>query len=105
MDLVSLVRQQESVGVMGYCQVPVSHIRHCASLPCLHSGVCHERWNRFVCDCSATGHQGPVCMLRTFRRLEFRLTILGHKFSVKSGFDSATYCIFTMTQKQPVNYA
>ena len=69
MDLVSLVRQQESSGVMGFCRVPAS-TRHCASLQCLHSGVCHERWNRFVCDCSATGHRGPVCMLRTLPCLD-----------------------------------
>lgn len=75
MDLVSLVRQQEPAGVMGYCQVPSSDTRHCASSPCLHDGVCHERWHRFVCDCSATGHRGPVCMLRTFLSLD-RLYVL-----------------------------
>ena len=65
MDLVSVVKDQEAAGVMGYCQVPSTKTRHCTSSPCLHDGLCHERWNRFVCDCTSTGHRGPVCMLRT----------------------------------------
>ena len=31
---------------------------------CLNDGVCNEGWNRFVCDCSATGFNGPICNQR-----------------------------------------
>jgi neurexin len=33
---------------------------------CLNEGVCMEGWNRFVCDCSATGFNGPICSQRKF---------------------------------------
>lgn len=35
---------------------------------CLNDGVCVEGWNRFVCDCSATGFNGPICNQRKFDR-------------------------------------
>lgn len=31
---------------------------------CMNGGVCMEGWNRFVCDCAATGFNGPVCNQR-----------------------------------------
>lgn len=31
---------------------------------CMNDGVCVEGWNRFVCDCSATGFNGPICNQR-----------------------------------------
>jgi neurexin len=31
---------------------------------CMNDGVCMEGWNRFVCDCSATGYNGPICNQR-----------------------------------------
>lgn len=33
---------------------------------CLNDGICMEGWNRFVCDCSATGFNGPICNQRKF---------------------------------------
>ena len=33
----------------------------CSSHPCLHGGRCVEGWNRFICDCTRTGFQGPNC--------------------------------------------
>lgn len=43
----------------------------CAPMPnqcdighCLNDGICNEGWNRFVCDCSATGFNGPICNQR-----------------------------------------
>ena len=32
---------------------------------CMNDGVCMEGWNRFVCDCSHTGFNGPICNQRT----------------------------------------
>lgn len=31
---------------------------------CMNDGICMEGWNRFVCDCSATGFNGPICNQR-----------------------------------------
>jgi len=31
---------------------------------CMNDGVCLEGWNRFYCDCSATGFNGPICNQR-----------------------------------------
>lgn len=31
---------------------------------CMNDGVCMEGWNRFYCDCSATGFNGPICNQR-----------------------------------------
>lgn len=31
---------------------------------CMNDGVCLEGWNRFFCDCSATGFNGPICNQR-----------------------------------------
>lgn len=31
---------------------------------CLNEGICIEGWNRFVCDCSSTGFNGPICNQR-----------------------------------------
>jgi neurexin len=31
---------------------------------CMNDGLCNEGWNRFKCDCSATGYNGPICNQR-----------------------------------------
>ena len=43
----------------------------CSAMPnqcnighCMNDGVCLEGWNRFICDCSSTGFNGPVCSQR-----------------------------------------
>ena len=36
---------------------------------CLNDGVCMEGWNRFYCDCSATGFNGPICNQRKCRNI------------------------------------
>ena len=57
-DLAALARVQEVEGISEYCSVmPVQ----CRTKPCMHRGVCQEGWNRYVCDCSATGYIGPSC--------------------------------------------
>ena len=46
---------------------------------CANEGVCMEGWNRFVCDCAATGFNGPVCNQRrncSDLRFILRLNIL-----------------------------
>ena len=34
---------------------------------CMNEGICQEGWNRFFCDCSATGFNGPICNQRKFK--------------------------------------
>jgi neurexin len=33
---------------------------------CLNGGTCLDGWNRFICDCSSTGFNGPICNQRMF---------------------------------------
>jgi len=43
----------------------------CEMSQCMNEGVCVEGWNRFTCDCSATGFNGPMCnQRRTFEFLK-----------------------------------
>lgn len=57
-DLVTAAQIQGVAGVAQYCQVMEPH---CLSQPCMHQGVCVEGWNRFTCDCRATGFIDSVC--------------------------------------------
>ncbi|RNA23776.1 neurexin-1-like isoform X2 [Brachionus plicatilis] len=34
---------------------------------CLNEGICIEGWNRFECDCSSTGFNGPICNQRKYK--------------------------------------
>lgn len=34
----------------------------CKSDTCYNGGICHEGWNRVVCDCSNTEYAGATCM-------------------------------------------
>lgn len=43
----------------------------CSAMPnqctighCMNGGICSEGWNRFICDCSSTGYNGPICNQR-----------------------------------------
>lgn len=58
-SLAALARRQEVEGVAPFCRTPSAP--QCTNYPCLHRGVCTEGWNRFICDCRATGFRGPVC--------------------------------------------
>jgi hypothetical protein len=58
MDLASLAQQQEVEGVSEYCSNMGEQCKH---TPCMHKGQCREGWNRFVCDCAATGYIGHTC--------------------------------------------
>ena len=65
-NLVALARDQEVVGLAEFCRQPSTSA--CLSYPCLHNGACRDGWNRFVCDCTATGYRGSVCRLGKQRR-------------------------------------
>ncbi|KAJ8674025.1 hypothetical protein QAD02_005287, partial [Eretmocerus hayati] len=57
-DIAGYAQQQDSGAVRPACRVQGSH---CASQPCMHSGVCIEGWNRYYCDCTATSYTGATC--------------------------------------------
>ena len=57
-NLAQLASDQGIEGIEDYCRVMEPQ---CTAQPCRHRGVCHEGWNRFVCDCAATGHIGSTC--------------------------------------------
>ncbi|PVD32369.1 hypothetical protein C0Q70_07803 [Pomacea canaliculata] len=57
-DLVRAAQIQGVAGVAEYCQAMEPH---CTSRPCMHQGQCTEGWNRFTCDCRATGFIDSVC--------------------------------------------
>lgn len=61
-SLVALTRRQEtsSEEVVPGCSRSQSSAQ-CPTYPCLHRGICSEGWNRFICDCRATGFHGPNC--------------------------------------------
>ncbi|KAM4014179.1 neurexin 3 isoform 13-T13 [Anomaloglossus baeobatrachus] len=35
--------------------------KQCDSYPCKNNAGCRDGWNRFVCDCTGTGHWGRTC--------------------------------------------
>ncbi|KAH9495514.1 Neurexin-1, partial [Bulinus truncatus] len=57
-DLMAAAKLQNKTSVMGYCRKMEPQ---CSSHPCNHQGKCVEGWNRFTCDCRATGYVGSVC--------------------------------------------
>ncbi|CAL1526179.1 unnamed protein product [Lymnaea stagnalis] len=57
-DLIAAAKLQNKSTVMGYCTKLEAQ---CSSHPCNHQGKCIEGWNRFTCDCRATGFVGTVC--------------------------------------------
>uniref|UniRef100_A0A2C9K890 Uncharacterized protein n=1 Tax=Biomphalaria glabrata TaxID=6526 RepID=A0A2C9K890_BIOGL len=57
-DLMAAAKLQNKTSVMGYCRKMPAQ---CTSHPCNHQGKCIEGWNRFTCDCRATGYTGSVC--------------------------------------------
>ncbi|GFR65060.1 neurexin [Elysia marginata] len=57
-DLAGNAKQQNRSNVVAYCNKMEPQ---CLSHPCTHQGKCVEGWNRFTCDCRATGYTGNVC--------------------------------------------
>ena len=58
MDLMTIARKQRQRNIIGECQMSGPQ---CQSQPCMHSGFCSEGWNRYICDCRATGYTGAMC--------------------------------------------
>ncbi len=47
---------------------------------CMNDGICLEGWNRFFCDCSATGFNGPICNQRKFYLIFFNIFLKYRSF-------------------------
>ncbi|XP_026868386.2 neurexin-1a-like isoform X8 [Electrophorus electricus] len=58
-DVRRTAEAQKAAGVKPSCSREAP--KQCLSNPCLNHGVCREGWNRYVCDCAATGFLGQSC--------------------------------------------
>ncbi|KAK1792818.1 hypothetical protein P4O66_012726 [Electrophorus voltai] len=58
-DVRRTAEAQKAAGVKPSCSREAP--KQCLSNPCLNHGVCREGWNRYVCDCTATGFLGQSC--------------------------------------------
>ncbi|XP_014675683.1 PREDICTED: neurexin-1b-like [Priapulus caudatus] len=57
LDLAAAAAAQNPEEIRPYCRkLPAQ----CEDEPC-YDGVCREGWNRYMCDCAATGYWGPTC--------------------------------------------
>lgn len=58
-DIRRMAEVQKAVGVKPSCSKETH--KQCLSDPCQNYGICREGWNRYVCDCAATGFLGRSC--------------------------------------------
>lgn len=58
-DVRRMAEAQKAVGVKPSCSKEPP--KQCLSNPCQNNGICREGWNRYVCDCAATGFLGRSC--------------------------------------------
>ncbi|XP_041725633.1 neurexin-1a-like isoform X4 [Coregonus clupeaformis] len=58
-DVRRMAEVQKAAGVKPSCSKEPP--KQCLSNPCQNNGICREGWNRYVCDCSGTGHLGRSC--------------------------------------------
>lgn len=58
-DVRRIAEVQKAVGVKPSCSKEAP--KQCLSNPCQNNGICREGWNRYVCDCAATGFLGRSC--------------------------------------------
>ncbi|XP_061560294.1 neurexin-3b isoform X4 [Phycodurus eques] len=58
-DIRQIAVSQNTTGIKSSCSKVMG--KQCDSNPCKNSGVCKEGWNRFICDCTATGFWDSTC--------------------------------------------
>ncbi|XP_019520721.1 PREDICTED: neurexin-1 isoform X20 [Hipposideros armiger] len=58
-DIRQMAEVQSTAGVKPSCSRETA--KPCLSNPCKNNGMCRDGWNRYVCDCSGTGHLGRSC--------------------------------------------
>ncbi|KAK9497387.1 hypothetical protein O3M35_004718 [Rhynocoris fuscipes] len=62
------------VSVIHVCDTPevfpsIAGYNPCCSYPCLNGGVCLDRGDSFICDCSNTGYYGRLCATESWDHL------------------------------------
>ncbi|XP_040207555.1 neurexin-1 isoform X19 [Rana temporaria] len=58
-DIRQMAELQGTAGVKPSCSRETA--KPCINNPCKNNGICRDGWNRYVCDCSATGFLGRSC--------------------------------------------
>ncbi|XP_077123593.1 neurexin 3 isoform X8 [Ranitomeya variabilis] len=58
-NIRQLAEAQNAAGVKSSCSRMSG--KQCDSYPCKNNAGCRDGWNRFVCDCTGTGHWGRTC--------------------------------------------
>ncbi|XP_073484643.1 neurexin-1 isoform X12 [Aquarana catesbeiana] len=58
-DIRQMAELQGTAGVKPSCSRETA--KPCINNPCKNNGICRDGWNRYVCDCSATGYLGRSC--------------------------------------------
>ncbi|XP_063295672.1 neurexin 3 isoform X8 [Pelobates fuscus] len=58
-NIRALAEAQNAAGVKSSCSRMSG--KQCDSYPCKNNAACRDGWNRFVCDCTGTGHWGRTC--------------------------------------------
>ncbi|TRY86638.1 hypothetical protein DNTS_018606 [Danionella cerebrum] len=58
-DIRQIAEAQSAAGIKSSCSKVTG--KQCDGNPCKNNGVCREGWNRFICDCTATGHWDRTC--------------------------------------------
>ncbi|XP_061610802.1 neurexin 3b isoform X6 [Phyllopteryx taeniolatus] len=58
-DIRQIAVSQNTTGIKSSCSKVMG--KQCDSNPCKNSGLCKEGWNRFICDCTATGFWDSTC--------------------------------------------
>ncbi|XP_031746711.1 neurexin 3 isoform X12 [Xenopus tropicalis] len=58
-NIRQLAEAQNAAGVKSSCSRLSG--KQCDSYPCKNNAACRDGWNRFVCDCTGTGHWGRTC--------------------------------------------
>ncbi|XP_075138455.1 neurexin 3 isoform X16 [Leptodactylus fuscus] len=58
-NIRQLAEAQNAAGVKSSCSRMSG--KQCDSYPCKNNAACRDGWNRFVCDCTGTGHWGRTC--------------------------------------------
>jgi neurexin len=69
-QFINLTHYAKQEGVSGLSTEMCTQMpNQCEIGNCMNDGVCLEGWNRFVCDCSSTGFNGPICNQRKLTNL------------------------------------
>lgn len=96
-DVRRMAEVQKAVGVKPSCSKEAP--KQCLSNPCQNNGICREGWNRYVCDCAATGYLGRSCerggcFYSLLKLLVTEIVALWHRIS-----QCFKNCLLAMKQK------